>query len=110
MHLLVRARLAADDVELRVVDDGAAFEDRHLREHVDLAALKRQHLWLHVGVEGELRPVEQRLRAPVVVVPHEGGACLGDVFLELERAGADEALLEPAGVVRRQDHQVVVVR
>ena len=80
-----------------------------LQDNVHLAALQRDDLRLLVGVERELRAGRQRLAPPVVRVAHEARAHLGCVAFELERPGADERLLEVAGVVGRQDDRVVVV-
>ena len=80
-----------------------------LVDDVDLAALQRQDLWLHVGEEAELDAIRQRLRTPVIGIADERGADLRRVFLELERPGAVEALLVVALVARRQDDRVVVV-
>ncbi len=99
----------ADDPDIGIVEQRLAALDRDLGDDVHQIALEGQHARLEVLVEDPFRAVRQRLRPPIAVEAGEGGADLGRVFLQLEGAGADEVLLEIAGIVGRDDDGVVVV-
>ena len=97
-------------LDLGIVQQRHALQHRDLGDDIHHPALQGHDLGLDVGVEAELGPFRQRLRAPIIGIAHEGGAHLGRVFLQLEGAGADEILLEVPGIIGRQDDGVVVVR
>ena len=96
---------------LRVLLEDLHLLRRELHREVDLPCPQREHHRGRPLVVGDLDTVERRLTAPIGVVPHEVGALLVDVVLELERAGADHAALDPfsrlRGIGRRLDDRLV---
>jgi len=81
-----------------------------VKQNVELTTLDGEHLGLDTVVEAEQDALGNCLSRPVLGVAHEGSVRLGGVFLETEGSCAVETALEIAGIVRRENDGIVVVR
>ena len=85
------------DGVLRVLAQRRELGRRGEQHHVGVAGLERDHPRAFLGHDLEDHAVEQRLVAPVVVVPLDDHVGVGLPLHELERSGADR---RPAEVLR----------